>query len=337
MTASHDDQAPPTARSNPANRLGLDYRSVPPRKLPGGTIIDIHTHLRAGPGAARFFEAATAYGVDRVYSMSALDQVDDLRAAFPGRVDFIAIPRWREFGTTTKFRQQWLDDLAAFREKGARIMKFWMAPPMRGEHGLTLRHDFVQPVIQAALDLGYNFMVHIGDPSRWWRAGGKYADTARFGSKRDQYDQLEYFLDKVSPRFVIGAHLGGDIEEPDFLQDLLDRHPNYYLDSSATKWVVREIARQPARVHEFVLRNPQRILFGTDIVVEGQHGFDHYASRFWAHQMLWETTYAGESPIEDPDADRPPRLAGLDLPAEVLTGLYWENARRLGLCTAPAV
>jgi hypothetical protein len=45
---------------------------------------------------------------------------------------------------------------------------------------------------------------------------------------------------------------------------------------------------------------------------------------------MWETACRGESPIEDPDADDPPRLAGVDLPAEVLRKMYRENAVRLG-------
>jgi hypothetical protein len=93
--------------------------------------------------------------------------------------------------------------------------------------------------------------------------------------------------------------------------------------------MVREIARQPAAVRDFVLRNQDRILFGSDLVVDEEYGFEHYASRYWAHLRLWETPYRGESPIADPDADDPPCLAGLDLPGEVLEQLYCGNATGL--------
>jgi predicted TIM-barrel fold metal-dependent hydrolase len=334
--AHHDDESPATAQHNPANRIGLDYRALPARRLPQVRLIDVHTHVRMCPTTDLFFQAAGAYGVERIVSMSPLDDVDALRAAYPGRLDFIAIPRWREFAATDAFRQQWLRDLSAFREKGARVMKFWVAPPLRGQHGLTLEHEFVQPVIREALDLDYNFMIHAGDPSVWWQPGARYADVAKFGTKRDQYRQLEFLLQTVAPRFVIGAHMGGNVEDPDFLQDLLDRYPNYYLDSSATKWIVREVARQPQRVREFVLRNQDRILFGTDLVIADANDFDHYASRYWAHQMMWETPYRGESPIDDPDAEQPPQLAGLDLPADVLKKLYRENALRPGVAPSHA-
>lgn len=325
----HDEDAPRTAeRRSPANRLGLDYRDVPTRKV-ACPVIDVHTHVHAGPSVAAFLEAATLYGISRIVTMTPLDDLDRLSAEIRERLDLIAIPRWRDIRRAEEFRDGWLRDLDAFRERGARLMKFWMAPPMRGKHGLTLDHDFLQPVINRALDLDYEFMVHIADPSAWFAPGGKYADHAAFGSKDDQYPQLEWFLERVRPRSVIAAHMGGSIEEPDRLQDLLDRHENLVLDSSATKWIVRGVAAQPEALRAFMIRNADRILFGSDVVVADKFDFEHYASRYWVHQMMWESAYRGESPIEDPDADDPPRLAGLDLPADVLHKLYRTNAERI--------
>ena len=327
--SSHDADTPTSARRTPANRLGLDYRAVPARRV-GGRIVDVHTHVHNTPSTPAFFEAADRYHIDKIVSMTPLDQVDLLRRSYSDRLDFIAIPRWREMKNSAEFCRQWQADLEAFREKGARRMKFWVAPPLRGEYGLTLQAPFFRPLIQQGLDLGYDFMVHVGDPSEWFEPGGRYADAARYGTKREQYPQLEHLLETVAPRIVIAAHLGGSVEDLPFLQALLDHYPNLHLDTSATKWVVRGIARQPEAARDFVLRNQDRLLFGSDLVVAASYDFDHYASRYWVHQMLWESDGRGESPIEDADADDPPRLAGLALPPEVLRKLYDENATRLG-------
>jgi predicted TIM-barrel fold metal-dependent hydrolase len=314
-----------------ANRLGLDYRKPPPRKV-SLAIVDIHSHIHFGPHAERFFEAADLYGIDHVVSMTPLADVPKLREKYPTRMSFIAIPDWKRYDNNEKHRDSWIQDLAVFREHGSKICKFWMAPPMRGEHGLTVDHPFLRPVVDAAVQLGYQFMIHAGDPSVWWKPGARYADTAKFGTKREQYMQVEWLLDHVAPRIVIGAHMGGSVEETDFLQGLLDRHANYRIDTSATKWIVREVARQPERVRDFVIRNSERVLFGSDLVAADRfQTFDHYASRYWAQQMMWETAYRGESPIEDPDADSPPKLAGVDLPADVLRKIYGENAQAAGL------
>lgn len=313
-----------------ANRLGLNYRDVPARKVVG-PVVDIHTHIHAGPQTGAFFEAADAYGVETIFTMTPLRDVETLKAAHGGRLRFIAIPDWKKYDKDEASRAAWIADLRTFRDAhGSRVCKLWMAPPMRQKHGLTADHPFLRPVIDAALELGYHFMIHAGDPSVWWGEGKKYADVAAFGTKAEQYEQVEWLAEYVSPRAVIGAHMGGNVEDPGFLQGLLDRHANYVLDTSATKWIVREVARRPERVREFVLRNVDRILFGSDLVASEKYTeFDHYASRYWAHVQMWETGYRGESPIEDPDAEQPPRLAGLALPAECLVKMYRENARRV--------
>lgn len=326
---SHDEDASRAVSERPANRLGLDYRAAPPRRVPS-RIVDVHSHVQDGPTTAAFFEAADCYHIDRIVTMTPIDQVAPLRARYGDRLAFIAVPRWRELGDSDAFRTGWLNDLDAFAGHGARRMKFWMAPPMRGRHGLKMQDAFFRPVLEKGLELGFDFMIHVGDPAEWFAPGAKYGNAATYGTRAEQYEQLEYLLEKVAPRNVIAAHMGGSIDDPDRLQALLDRYPHLYLDSSATKWIVRGVAQQPERLRAFFSQNADRILFGSDLVVGDSYDFEHYASRYWVHQTMYETAYRGESPIADPDASGPPRLAGLNLPDEVLVKLYDANAGRLG-------
>ncbi len=316
--------------TSPANLIDLDYRAVPPRRVPG-PIVDIHSHVYA-TGQQRYFrEAADLYGITKIVSMTPLEDVPAVREAWGERIEFIAIPRWKDMSDEGDFLRRWQEDLAAFRDHGARLCKLWMAPRMRKDHGLTAEHPVLRPVIDTALDLGFDFMIHAGDPTAWFSRADKYADAGVYGTKRDQYDQVHWLADYIAPRTLIGAHMGGTVEDLDFLQSLLDQHGNYSVDSSATKWIVREVARQPRAVHAFIVRNADRVLFGSDLVVHDRFdNFDHYASRYWCHQMMWESDYDGRSPIEDPDGADPPRLAGVQLPDEVLVKLYHENASRLG-------
>jgi len=298
-------------------------------------LVDAHTHIYACEALELFIEAADLYGIGRIASMTPLSDLPEVRARLGERVAFIAIPNWKDMGRDEAFRTRWIRDLAAFRESGARFCKFWMAPRAKKEHGLSVDDPFVRPVVTEALDLGFEFMIHVADPSVWWAREDKYAGDAVIGGKRDQYPQLEWLLETVAPRTVIGVHMAGTIEDPEFLQQLLDRFDNLMLDSSATKWIVREVARQPDAVRDFFVRNSERILFGSDLVVRDAFDtFDHYASRYWAQRTMWETAYRGESPIEDPDGEDPPRLAGMNLPPDVLRNLYVDNAARVGFAGA---
>lgn len=314
------------------NRLQLDYRATPAWKV-ADALIDVHTHIHP-TNAHLFFEAADLYGVKHVLTMTPLDETPELMKRWGDRLGLIAIPRWKQMGATDAFRDGWLADLQTFRTLGARLCKFWVAPRMRKEHQLTLDHPFLRPVIDHACALGYQFMTHVGDPSVWWNPGGAYAQDSAFGTKAQQFDQLEWFLGYVKPRLVIGAHMGGSVEELPRLDHLLRTHPHYCIDTSATKWIVREVSRQPQAVRAFVQRHAGRVLFGSDLVTSEKYDtLDHYASRYWAQRHLWESGYDGESPIADPDAN-PPLLRGVDLSADVLRQVYAGNAAALGLTPA---
>lgn len=317
-----------TAIHVPHNRLGLDYRNVPVRKCPG-PIIDVHMHAHGLDPTRTFVQVADLYGISHFWTMAPLEDVDGLREAFPGRFDFIAIPRWQEGGPGDPFISDWMRRLDAFYEKGARLFKIHNAPGTKKKWQMDLEHPQMQRVIRHAYDLGYHFMTHIGDPKGWFEPGKPYGERAVFGSFESQFTQLEALLSQYPDRIHLGAHMGGTLEDLPRLASRLERFPNYVIDSSATKWMVRAIAEQdPGEVRKFILQYQDRILFGSDIVVAEKFDFDHYASRYWAHLHLWETDYQGESPIDDPDAAQPPQLVGLDLPVEVLEKLYWKNAQR---------
>ena len=87
-------------------------------------------------------------------------------------------------------------------------------------------------------------MVHVADPDDWFRT--VYADAAKYGTKPEQYVGLERMIQMFPDMTWIGAHMGGDPEHPDHLEALLERYPNFYIDTSATKWQVREVSARPA-------------------------------------------------------------------------------------------
>jgi predicted TIM-barrel fold metal-dependent hydrolase len=141
----------------------------------------------------------------------------------------------------------------------------------------------------------------------------------------------EEAIDYVKGTPWIGAHLGGNPEDLERLQGLLDRRPNVYLDLSATRWMQREVSARRDAMRDFVMKNAGRLLFGSDQVSGDDRDYDFLASRFWVHRKLWETAYVGESPIADPDfpLDQQPQLRGLCLPDPTLQAIYHDNATRL--------
>lgn len=331
---------------NDANRLGLDYQSEAHRLGNAGVIWDAHCHINSVAAARVFFQVCDWFGVEKVWSMTPLTSVDAIRAAFPDRIEFIAVPNYARRFEPDAFASQWLRDIEGFAERGYRVCKFWAAPRGRDlSPHLLLDSPVRLEGMRLARSLGMMFMTHVADPDTWFAS--HYRDHRVYGTKAEQYVPLMRLLDEFGDVPWIGAHMGGFPEDLDFLQRLLDRYPNYYIDTSATKWIIRELSKHPDEFRDFCRRNPGRVLFGSDIVASDENiDFDLYASRYWALRMLYESDYDGPSPIVDPDLalldkslprTATARLRGASFDPATLRMVYHGAAERLlGQRLAPA-
>jgi Amidohydrolase len=313
-----------------------------------GPIIDVHAHLfqtrpsdpKDGPPsftgpdpsitqAETMMEVGREFGIVRTYSMNPPDDIPILRERFGSGIGFN--------GSIVKKLEEPEDKAYAlldrFLELGVVMLKFWSAPRGR-ERGLFVDAPWRIEAARRARAAGVRIiMVHVADPDVWFQR--VYKDAAKFGTKSDQYVGFERMLQEFPDVRWIGAHMGGDSEHPDHLEALLERYPHLYFDTSATKWQVREVSARRNAIRSLICRHPRRFLFGTDLVT--RHGLvpDHYASRYWCHRTLWESTWEGRSPIADADYTPEPRgpstplLLGLDLPPDVLQRLYFANAQEL--------
>lgn len=343
----------------PSNRLCLDYRAEAKRLgAPPVPIIDAHTHINGEHAATIYAEARSLYGVTETWSQTQFPQAKAIKNMLGDSVHFVAVPDYMSQDPGHAHGQGYLDRITEWHEQfGVRMVKFWCAPrgrdyarSMGGDpRSLTLDSPWRRKQMDHAAKLGFMFMAHIADPDTWFQT--KYADASFYGTKASQYTALETLANEYDVPWLL-AHMGGWPEDLHFLSGLLERHPNFILDTSATKWMVRELSKHPrAELLAFLQRFRGRILFGSDIVTMDAHlsedsgprgmgeqaasadeAFDLYASRYWAFRTLFETDYTGESPIADPDLKlvdpeqhddmSAPRLAGKQLPKDDLITLY---------------
>jgi predicted TIM-barrel fold metal-dependent hydrolase len=334
------------------NVTGVDFTDRRHFHYSGPPLIDIHSHVTQTrppdnpdiPGAGWSLDqaeimlhTAQEFGITRTYSMCRPDDIPPLRQRFGSRLGFNgSIHKKPDEPDEAAYRL-----LDRFLELGVEIIKFWAAPRGR-ERGLFLDAPWRIEAARRARAAGVRVvMCHVADPDAWFRTA--YADTAKYGTKSEQYTPLVRLLEEFPDLIWIGAHLGGDPEHADHLEELLQRYPHLYFDTSATKWQVREVSAHAESIRSLVSRHPGRFLFGSDLVT--RHGLppEHYASRYWCQRTLWESDWRGPSPISDPDytpaegEPATPLLQGLALPNDVLTQVYGENARRiLGLPTDPS-
>ncbi|MCB0334683.1 MAG: amidohydrolase family protein [Bdellovibrionales bacterium] len=326
-------------------------------------IIDIHSHVNGAKAAKVFEEVAKLYGVGRVYTMTPIDGVAPVREVLGDLIRFIAIPKLQSPNPIWDHGEGFLPVLEQFYALGSRIVKFWAAP-----RGLDFSDQFGAPellritspqrriVMDEASKLNMIFMAHISDPDTWFQA--KYKDSKRYGTKAEQYVPLDDLLARYTQPWIL-AHMGGWPEDLDFLTQLLNRHQNLYLDTSATKWMVRELSKHSeGDFSTFMKLHQGRIIFGSDIVTSDSHlnfhegendratqassqqeAFDLYASRYWSLRTLFETTYDGPSTIADSDLPMvepnlynelsSPQLRGKQLDLGSLQSIYFHAAHDL--------
>jgi hypothetical protein len=305
-----------------------DLTRPPIRRWPG-PIVDSHTHTGSVAASRLLFEIAESYGVALVLGITHAETIPPLAEAFGDRYRPIV---WVEHDLLREPDRFAETNVARIREahaRGAVAGKFWYTPRFWDETHFRFDAPALRPIFEVLVELGMPALVHVSDPDCWFAT--RYSDRERYRTKLEQYEQLEGTLAAMPDLNVLGAHFGGDPEHLDHLRDLLAKYPNYYIDSSATKWIVRELSVQPDAARNFVLEHADRIVFGSDIVAfDGATPAD-YQSRYWAHRWLWEGEGRRDSPIPDPCAPWPtgPIVEGLNLPDEVLAKLYVENARRL--------
>lgn len=353
------------------NRYAWDYgRAAAALGKPVCPIIDAHAHLNGIETCRVYRRVCEMFGVEKTYTMTQLPQCDAVQQEMGDRARFIAFPSFAGTSRYQAFRDGYISVIEEFRAKyDARMLKLWASPRLRElipeikdlPYGATDLAEVDAPWRVRACEvgerLGMMYMIHIADPDTWF--GTKYNDPQRFGTKRDQYVGLERMLDRFTNPWI-AAHMGGWPEDLAFLDGMLTRHPNLHIDTSATKWVVRELGRhQPSAVRAFFVKWSGRLLFGSDIVVQEDHlkpqktsqspmadladspesATDLYASRYWALRAMFETNVEMDSPIADPDlmmveptkydAMSAPKLRGIGLGPDELRVLYRGAAERV--------
>jgi predicted TIM-barrel fold metal-dependent hydrolase len=275
-------------------------------------------------------DAGESFGGLQTVTMCPADDITPLHERFGHRLVFNAMINKK---TADESDEQAIRNLERFLELGVKVVKLWSAPRGR-ERGLFIDAPWRIDAVKRARSAGVRLvMVHVADPEAWFRT--VYADAAKFGTKADQYVGLERMMNLFPDMTWIGAHMAGDSEQPDHLQALLETYPHFCIDTSATKWQVREVSPRAAAHRALITKFPERFLFGTDLVTRHHLEREHYVSRYWCQRTLWESTWSGPSPIADSDytaaAGGPstPTLQGVGLPEDVLAMVYRRNAERL--------
>jgi predicted TIM-barrel fold metal-dependent hydrolase len=321
--------------------------------------INAHAHLRGVHGARwasytsdELMEALDAAGIaatvaiDGGHGESLATEIKRLQTPHPDRVAVFANIDYGTLSLRPDFGEVEAERLAASVKAGARGLKVWktLGLSIRDADGNLIGVDDVRlgPLWNAAAELKVPVLIHIADPMAFFQPSGfsnerwlelqlhpewHWYPSRRRGERADPrppsfdelHDQFAALLSRHPSTTFIGAHMASCAEDLQRLGELLDRHPNLYVDTAAR---LNELGRQPYTSREFLLRFQDRVLFGTDT------GPDPEVCRPYYQYFETRAEYIPYAPSLSPLQGNW-RIYGVDLPDEALHKIYHDNALRL--------
>ena len=300
-----------------------------------GPIFDAHTHIRTIEDTSKMVVIQEEYSVTKQTAI--VHDEEGFKAAKEQYPDRFVYAKYLSLRDIAQYNvAPVLDEIASLLDQGYSIAKSWFGPRWRDyiegvPSDFRIDHPRLEPIFDALEDSGIPLIIHVSDPDTYY--GAQYKDSAKYGYKDDHLDQLESILSRHPDMRVQVPHLGAqpEIHRLPNLATWLDKYPNLVLDTASSRWMARELSKDPRKAREFMLRYSDRVLFGTDIF-SGRGDRDYISGRMVAQRVLWDTGEKGV-PLPFVDADTVDSggtfINGLDLPLPVLRKLYWENADRL--------
>ena len=244
-----------------------------------------------------------------------------------------------------------LEDARAQGAVGLKLFK-QVGLDYRDREGRFVRLDDPRfdPVWTKAGELEMPVLIHVADPAAFFRP--PTPDNERY-EELQVHPEWSFYGDQFPPRealltqFVnimlrhpettfIGPHFGNNPENPRWVAAVMRRCPNFTMDISAR---LGEIGRHdPATLREFFIEFQDRIMFGTDTVLTGEHidlGVPLPESKTPEEARVFYDIHWKFFETNERDFDHPSPIQGrwkinaIGLPPDVLEKVYRGNAERL--------
>lgn len=270
-----------------------------------------------------------------------------LQEKYPGRLQYITSFDFRDWGSEN-FAQSAIAQLQRGLENGAVGVKIWkdVGFDLHDEQGafVMIDHPVFDPIFRYLEENDILLIGHQGEPRNCWLP----LEEMTVDSDRNyfrEHPEYHMFLQKEYPSYeaqmqardnmlkkfpklrYVGLHLFSmewNIEE---VAERLDQFPNTQTDLAERICHLQLQAKENWQaVRDFCIRYQDRIIYGTDVIDDGNSPADEIASRF---EHLWDFHYkffATDERLEAPEFKG--AFRGLDLPEEVVEKIFYSNAKR---------
>ena len=310
--------------------------------------IDAHVHIRYnGP---EFFDQAiednfkavviTLDHYDRDKQHDFVAQQKEIHGDQFAYLTYFPIAGWDE----PDWQAKTIELLGEAFDKGALGVKVWknIGMEFKDKDGrfVTIDDPKFDPIIDYIQSQDKTLTAHLGEPRDCWLPLDEMLGTSNrnyytshpeyhmyqhpeYLSYEEQIAAMERMLTRHSDLRYVGCHLASIEWSVTELANLLDKFPNIAVDLAERIDDLQLLDRDEVR--QFFIDYQDRLLYATDFGIDEED--DPVAAAREIHEtwLLDWNYFTTDSTMSIPGIDQP--VKGLDLPPDVLTKLYRENAK----------
>jgi hypothetical protein len=224
---------------------------------------------------------------------------------------------------------------------------------LRDKAGQLLNIDDpkLDPVWDRCGDLNLPVSIHVADPRAFWLPYDEtnerwkelkdhpawwFGDPSKYPTRETLLAALDRVIERHPKTTFVCVHFANNAEDVDWVDQMLDRHPNMNADLAAR---IPELGRLPAeKLRRLFIKHQDRIFYANDFQVydrltlgsggAGPPPTDSDAVMFFQKHWRWLETNDRQlehmTPIQGDW-----KIDAIGLPASVLRKIYFDNARRL--------
>ncbi len=278
--------------------------------------IDMHEHYRVGGDIKLFLKAASCFGISKVLFVPTDYGPDNkyykMHWAFLIAAAKLYPDRIIPFCTIDEADPHAAELVEQYILEGAKGIKLIGGHPSFYDEPLNSENMY--KVYEKAAEYGVPVLIH--------------GSIINFPELKDQLDQVYGDFPDVT---FIHAHYGSTIMvgiDLDQIAELLDKHPNLYIDLSMGGGIARYqyyLKQDLETIRDFVIKYQDRILFGSDIILRpARNDFDFLYERIKCdidlHEQVEYTCEFGH-----PDWVH----QGFNLDRDILRKLYYDNPKKV--------
>lgn len=270
-----------------------------------------------------------------------------LSKTFPGNVNYATTFSVKNFNNDD-WNEEAIAGLKNSFSAGAIAVKVWKNIGMdlkdSNANFVMIDHPKFDPILDFLIKNNIPLIGHLGEPKNCWLPIEKMTvkgDVDYFSahpeyhmylhpeypSYEDQVNARDRMLEKHPDLNFIGAHLGSLEWSIDELAKRLDRFPNMAIDTAERiSHLQLQAITDWQKVHDFFIKYHDRIIYGTDIIVDGTKAPSEMKKHAHDIRLRHWKFFTSDEMMRVPKVDG--EFRGLKLPCEVVDKIYRKNAER---------